>query len=99
MKIDQYQTAIDHYQKAEKIALEYGDKRLECEALISLGNTYQRIGEYQTAIENYHKAEKLALERRDKRQECEAYRSGLEIPIKTFIDIKQQWNVMRKLKK
>ena len=72
------QTAID--QTTEKVALERGDKRLECEARLWLGNTYQRIGEYQTAIENHEqkihwyrtavgfcqKAQEIALKSEDK---------------------------------
>ena len=74
MKIDQYQTAIDHYQKAEKKALERRDKGKNAKLTeFRLGNTYQNIHRYQTAVGCYQKAHEIALQREDVRQERKAY--------------------------
>ena len=59
--LKQYDKALDHHQRALRLAREMGDKQLESRQTANLGIVYRDMGEWQLAIE--HLQSGLAIQR------------------------------------
>jgi len=74
-RLENFENAIEYYDKAIDIALEKGFKDVELNCYISTGLTYYALAKYNKAIEYYDKAIDIALENGSKDVVLKGYNS------------------------
>ena len=60
---NQFQTAIEQYKEALKIAKERGDKQQETEAYIAVGQVYRLNNQFEITIEYFERALQITKKR------------------------------------
>ena len=73
LRLGDFKTAIDYYERCLKIAKELGDRLGEGNAYGNLGNAHLRLGDFKTAIDYYERCLKIAKELGDRLGEGSTY--------------------------